>query len=69
LISEKARVAHECLIESLRASLGLPEASPGEYLHFHFHLDALVGDGLFRGSSASCPSPVSSPWRSSSAHG
>jgi Putative transposase len=41
----------------------------GEYLDFHFHLHALVADGLFRGSSTSCPSPVSSPWRNSSAHG
>jgi hypothetical protein len=78
LLKDLCRVAHECLIEFLRTSLGLPEGVPGivmaihtfgEYLDFHPHLHALVADGLFRGSSTSCPRPVSSPWRNSSAHG
>ena len=55
------RVAHECLIEFLRTSLGLPEGVPGlvmaihtfgEYLDFHPRLHALVADGLFARSGA-----------------
>ena len=50
------RLAHECLLEYLRATLDLPEGLPGivmaihtfgEYLDFHPHLHALVADGLF----------------------
>jgi Putative transposase/Transposase zinc-binding domain len=56
LLKNLCRVAHECLIEFLRTSLGLPEGVPGivmaihtfgEYLDFHPHLHALVADGLF----------------------
>ena len=56
LLKDLWRVAHECLIEFLRTSLGLPEGVPGivmaihtfgEYLDFHPHLHALVADGLF----------------------
>ena len=56
LLKDLCRVAHECLIEFLRTSLGLPEGIPGivmaihtfgEYLDFHPHLHALVADGLF----------------------
>ena len=56
LLKDLCRVAHECLIEFLRTSLGLPEGVPGivmaihtfgEYLDFHPHLHALVADGLF----------------------
>jgi Putative transposase/Transposase zinc-binding domain len=55
LLKDLCRVAHECLIEFLRTSLGLPEGVPGivmaihtfgEYLDFHPHLHALVADGL-----------------------
>jgi hypothetical protein len=44
LLKDLCRVAHECLIEFLRTSLGLPEGVPGivmaihtfgEYLDFH----------------------------------
>ena len=56
LLEDLCRVAHECLIEFLRTSLGLSEGVPGivmaidtfgEYLDFHPHLHALVADGLF----------------------
>ena len=55
-LSHHFRVAHECPIEFLRTSLGLPEGvlgivmaihTFGEYLDFHPHLHALVADGLF----------------------
>jgi Putative transposase len=55
-LANLCRVAHECLIEFLRTSLGLPEGVPGivmaihtfgEYRDFHPHLHALVADGLF----------------------
>ena len=56
LLQDLCRAAHECLIEFLPTSLGLPEGVPGivmaidtfgEYLDFHPHLHALVADGLF----------------------
>ena len=56
LLKDLCRLAHECLIEYLRTTLGLPEGLPGivmaihtfgEYLDFHPHLHALVADGLF----------------------
>jgi hypothetical protein len=56
LLKDLCRVAHECLMEFLRTSLGLAEGVPGivmaihtfgEYLDFHPHLHALVADGLF----------------------
>ena len=56
LLKDLCRVAHECLIEFLCTSLGLPEGVPGivmaidtfgEYLDFHPHLHALVADALF----------------------
>ncbi|HCF93553.1 MAG TPA: hypothetical protein DEW46_00675 [Verrucomicrobia bacterium] len=56
LLKDLCRIAHECLLEYLRTTLGLPEGLPGivmaihtfgEYLDFHPHLHALVADGLF----------------------
>jgi len=56
LLKDLCRIAHECLIEYLRTTLGLTEVLPGivmaihtfgEYLDFHPHLHALVADGLF----------------------
>ena len=56
MLKDLCRVAHECLIEFLRTSLGLPEGVPGivmaihtfgKYLDFHPHLHALVADRLF----------------------
>jgi hypothetical protein len=56
LLKDLCRIAHECLLEYLRATLDLPEGLPGivmaihtfgEYLDFHPHLHALVVDGLF----------------------
>ncbi len=56
LLKDLCRLAHECLLEYLRATLDLPEGLPGivmtihtfgEYLDFHPHLHALVADGLF----------------------
>jgi len=56
LLKDFCRLAHESLIEYLRATLDLPEGLPGivmtihtfgEYLDFHPHLHALVADGLF----------------------
>ena len=72
------RVAHECLIEFLRTSLGLPEGIPGivmaihtfgEYLGFPPQCTRWWPTGCLRvrGSSTSCPRPISSPWRNSSA--
>ena len=80
LLKDLCRVAHECLIEFLRTSLGLPDCVPGivmaihtfgEYLDSHPHLHALVADGLFARSGVFhvIPRPVSSPWRNSSGHG
>ena len=80
LLKDLCRVAHECLIEFLRTSLGLPEGVPGivmaihtfgEYLDFHPTCTRWWPTGCLRvrGSSASCPRPVSSLWRNSSAHG
>ena len=56
LLKDLCRLAHECLLEYLRATLDLPEGQPGivmaihtfgEYMDFHPHLHALVADGLF----------------------
>ena len=56
LIKELCRIAHRCLAEFHRTTLGLPEGTTGvvmaihtfgEYLDFHPHLHALVADGLF----------------------
>jgi|GEM_PF-2288402 len=56
LIKELCRIAHRCLAEFQRTTLGLPEGTTGvvmaihtfgEYLDFHPHLHALVADGLF----------------------
>jgi hypothetical protein len=56
LLKELCRIAHECLLEFMRTTLGLPDGLPGivmaihtfgEYLDFHPHLHALVADGLF----------------------
>ena len=56
LLKALCRIAHECLLEFMRTTLGLPDGLPGmvmaihtfgEYLDFHPHLHALVGDGLF----------------------
>jgi len=59
LIKELCRIAHACLAEFQRATLGLPEGITGvvmaihiprlrdEYLDFHPHLHALAADGLF----------------------
>ncbi len=56
LLKDFCRLTHECLLEYMRATLGLPDGQPGivmaihtfgEYLDFHPHLHALVADGLF----------------------
>jgi len=56
LIKELCRIAHRCLAEFQRTTLGLPEGTTGvvmaihtfgEYLDFHPHLHALVADGIF----------------------
>ncbi|MBJ7259720.1 MAG: transposase [Chthoniobacterales bacterium] len=56
LIKELCRIAHACLAEFQRTTLGLPDGITGvvmaihtfgEYLDFHPHLHALVADGLF----------------------
>jgi hypothetical protein len=56
LIKELCRIAHRCLAEFQRTTLGLPEGTTGvvmavhtfgEYLDFHPHLHALAADGLF----------------------
>ena len=56
LIKELCRIAHRCLAEFQRTTLGLPEGATGvvmaihtfgEYLDFHPHLHALAADGLF----------------------
>lgn len=56
LLKDLCHLAHECLLEYLRATLSLPDGLPGlvmaihtfgEYLDFHPHLHALVADGLF----------------------
>ena len=56
LLKDLCRLAHECLLEYLRATLNLPDGQPGivmtihtfgEDLDFHPHLHALVADGLF----------------------
>jgi hypothetical protein len=56
LLKDLCRLAHECLLEYLRATLDLSDGLPGivmaihtfgEYLDFHPHLHALVADGLF----------------------
>jgi hypothetical protein len=54
LIKELCRIAHRCLAEFQRTTLGLPEGTTGvvmaihtfgEYLDFHPHLHALAADG------------------------
>ena len=59
LLKDLCRIAHECLTEYMRTTLGLPDGLPGivmaihipplrdEYLDFHPHLHTLVADGLF----------------------
>jgi hypothetical protein len=56
LQSALCRLARECLVEYMRATLGLPDGLPGivmaihtfgEYMDFHPHLHALAADGLF----------------------
>lgn len=56
LLKDFCRLAHECLVEFMRTTLGLPDGHPGivmtihtfgEYMDFHPHLHALVADGLF----------------------
>ena len=59
LLKDLCRLAHESLLEDLRATLDLPEGQPGivmaihiprlrdEYMDFHPHAHALVADGLF----------------------
>jgi len=56
LLKDLCRLAHECLLDYLCATLDLPDGLPGivmaihtfgEYLDFHPHLHALVADGLF----------------------
>ena len=56
LLKTFCRLAHECLVEYMRTTLGLPDGLPGivmaihtfgEYMDFHPHLHALVADGLF----------------------
>ena len=56
LLKDFCRLAHECLLDYMRTTLGLPDGLPGivmaihtfgEYLDFHPHLHALVADGLF----------------------
>jgi len=55
LIKELCRIAHRCLAEFQRTTLGLPEGTTGvvmaihtfgEYFDFHPHLHALAADGL-----------------------
>ena len=56
LLKALCRIVHECLLDFMRTTLGLPDGLPGlvmaihtfgEYLDFHPHLHALVADGLF----------------------
>jgi len=56
LLKNFCRLAHGCLLEYMRTTLGLPDGHPGivmtihtfgEYMDFHPHLHALVADGLF----------------------
>jgi len=56
LLKDLCRLAHECLLDYLRATIELAEGLPGivmaihtfgKYLDFHPHLHALVADGLF----------------------
>jgi hypothetical protein len=56
LLKDFCRLAHECLLDYMRTTLGLPDGLPGivmaihtfgEYLDFHPHVHALVADGLF----------------------
>jgi len=56
LLKDLCRIAHECLVEYMRTTLGLPDGLPGivmaihtfgASLDFHPHLHALVADGLF----------------------
>jgi hypothetical protein len=56
LLKDLCRIAHECLLEYLRATLELPDGIPGivmtihsygEYLDWHPHLHILMADGLF----------------------
>jgi len=56
LLKAFCRLAHECLVEYMRTTVGLPDGLPGivmaihtfgEYMDFHPHLHALVADGLF----------------------
>jgi hypothetical protein len=78
LLKDLCRVAHECLIEFLRTSLGLPEGVPGivmaihtfgEYLDFHPTCTRWwpTGCSRVRGSSTSCPEtglkPLKEPFR------
>ena len=55
LIKELCRIAHRCLADFQRTTLGLPDGTTGvvmaihtfgEYLDFHPHLHALAADGL-----------------------
>jgi hypothetical protein len=75
-----SRVAHECLIEFLRTSLGLPEGVAGmvmaihtfgEYLDFHPTCMRWWPTGCLRvrGIFHVMPETGLSPWRNSSAHG
>ena len=56
LLKDFCRLAHECLVEYIQTTPGLPDGLPGivmaihtfgEYLDFHARLHALVADGLF----------------------
>lgn len=66
LLKSLCALAHQSLIEYLRAALDRPDAHPaliltlhtfGEYLDFHPHLHALVADGLFTRDGAFHPLP------------
>ncbi len=59
LLKDLCRIAHQCLLEFMQTTLGLPGGIPGivmtihtfgEYLDFHPHLHMLLADGLFVGS-------------------
>lgn len=76
LIKELCRIAHRCLAEFQRITLGLPEGVTGvvmaihtfgEYLDFHPHLHALVADGLFVDGRE--PSYAASPLREAATEG
>ena len=56
LLKDLCRIAHQCLLEFMQTTLGLPGGIPGivmtihtfgEYLDFHPHLHMLLADGLF----------------------